>query len=370
MRNFSLGLLGLALGCPAALGQEVTEFGKTAAGEKVELIKLRNTRGMEVNLISLGATVQRWDVDVRLKDKDKRRVNIVLGFPDVAGYESAENQYFGCTTGRVAGRIAKGRFTLDGKEYKLAVNNGEHHLHGGVKRSLDKVVWKAEPKKGKNQAVLFRYTSPDGEEGYPGNLKVEVLYTLTEDNELRIDYTASTDKATPINLTNHSYFNLSGAGSETVLDHELLVYGNQFVPTEDDLIPIGKIVPVRETPVDFTESTRLGDRNPEYVKKPYKGLDHTFVLGKREKEPTPAAKLRSPVTELVLRVATNQPALQLYAGNHLKNQKGVDGKIYMQHSAVCLETQHIPDAINQPAFPSVVLRPGETYRFTCIYKVE
>lgn len=370
MRTAFLSLLTWALCSTPLLAQGIDKsvFGKTAGGEEVTKYRLTNSKGAAVDLISLGATVQRWDVPT----KGKEAVNIVLGFPDVAGYQSEDNQYFGCTTGRVAGRIAKGRFTLEGKEYKLAINNGDHHLHGGTKRSLEKVVWQAKTPRDTapgEVSLLFTYVSPDGEEGYPGKLTMTVQYTLTDKNELRIDYTATTDKATPINLTNHSYFNLAGAGADTALDHELQVFGDQYVPTADDLIPTGKIESVKGTPVDFTKSAKLAERNVAFTKRPFKGLDHTFVLSKREKEATPAAILKHPASGRKLEVLTNQPALQLYTGNHLKNQKGVDGKIYKQHSAVCLETQQIPDAINQPAFPSVVLRPGETYRHTCIYRV-
>jgi len=367
MRN-ALCLCLFALLPALGRAQDPAVFGTTKNGVKVERFELRNAQGTKVDLISLGATVQRWEV----MGKDKKPLNIVCGFSDVAGYESDGNQYFGCTTGRVAGRIANGRFSIDGKEYKVAVNNGKHHLHGGVKSSLDKVVWKGAYTKDKagNPGVRFNYTSPDGDEGYPGNLKMEVLYTLNDKNELRIDYDATTDKATPINLTNHSYFNLAGSGADTVLDHELKVEGNQYVPTDDELIPTGKIESVKGTPVDFTKSTKLGDRIGAFTKGPFKGYDHTFVLSKRGKAPTLAATLRHPASGRVLKVLTNQPALQLYTGNHLKSQKGTDGAIYKQHSAICLETQYIPDAINQPSFPSVVLRPGEAFRFTCIYRVE
>jgi aldose 1-epimerase len=345
---------------------EIYDFGKTSEGEKVQQYKLSNAT-CTVHLITLGATVQEWHV----RGKGKEKVNIVLGFPNAPRYESEDNQFFGCTTGRVAGRIALGKFTLEGKEYKLAINNGRHHLHGGVKRSLDKVVWKAKYQRDKesNPGVHFSYTSPDGEEGYPGNLKSEVHYVLTKKNELRIEYTATTDKATPINLTNHSYFNLAGAGAETVLDHELEVEAEQYVPTDDELIPTGKLAAVKGTPLDFRKSTRLGERFADLAKGPFKGYDHTLVLSKREKTPTLAAVLKHPPSGRWLKVFTNQPALQVYTGNFLKGQKAVDGKIYKQHSAVCLETQHIPDSINQPAFPSVVLRPGETYRYTCVYAV-
>lgn len=347
---------------------EIFNFGKSRSGDMVKRYQISNSKGTVIQLITLGATVQRWEV----QGKDKEKVNIVLGFDDAAGYETDANQYFGCTTGRVAGRIANGQFTVDGKDYKVAINNGKHHLHGGVKQSLDKVIWKAEYKRDKagSPGVLFSYTSPDGEEGYPGNLKIDVLYTLNDKNELRIDYTATTDKATPINLTNHSYFNLAGAGADTVLDHELKVEGDQYAPTTDDLIPTGKLESVKGTPIDFTKTKKLGDAVAPFVKEPFMGVDHTILLSKRGKEPTLAATLRHPASGRVLTVSSNQPALQVYTGNFLKSQKGADGKTYKQHSAVCLETQHVPDAVHHPAFPNTILRPGETYRYTCIYRVE
>lgn len=356
----------LAFVAPSISGGEIAKsvFGKTSGGETVHRYVLKNDAGTEVHLITLGAAVQKW-----LVPDGGKTINIVLGFDDVAGYEGKGNQYFGCTTGRVAGRIAKGRFALDGKEYKLAINNGPNHLHGGTKRSLEKVVWAAETVPDKNQ-VIFRYTSPDGEEGYPGNLKMEVAYTLYPKIAMfGIEYRATTDKATPINLTNHSYFNLNGAGTGTILDHKLKIYGDRYVPTDDDLIPTGKLLPVKGTPVDFTKATRIGNRIDAYTKGPFKGYDHTFVLQPLKKGDTSrqAAVLTRGDGKALLRVHTDQPAVQLYTGNHLFGQQGADGKTFPQHSAICLETQGIPDAINQKAFPSVVLRPGETYRHMCSY---
>ncbi|MFO0965509.1 MAG: aldose epimerase family protein [Gemmataceae bacterium] len=368
MRHPGFALLLLAVAARPVAAQatpEIYDFGKTPAGDKVKRFRLSNDKGTVVHLITLGAAIQRWDI----KGKDGKTVNLVLGFDDAAGYQSDANAYFGCTTGRVAGRIANATFDLDGKTYKLAVNNGKHHLHGGVKRSLDKVLWEGEYKRGKDGSpgVLFTYTSPDGEEGYPGKLKVEVHYTLNKKNELRIDYTATTDKATPINLTNHSYFNLAGAGADTVLDHELTVDAEWYAATDDELIPTGKLARVEKTPLDFSKATKLGDRIDAYTKGPFKGYDHTFLLSDRKREATFAGRLTHPPTGRTLTVSTTEPALQVYTANYLKNQKGADGKMYKQHSAVCLETQHVPDAVHHPAFPSTILRPGETYRQTCVY---
>jgi aldose 1-epimerase len=341
-------------------------FGKTSDGTEVDLLILKNDKGMLAKIMSLGATL----VELHIPDKNGKVTNVVLGFDSVADYQSDKNQYFGCTTGRVCNRIGKGRFTLDGKEYKLAVNNGPNHLHGGTKRSLDKVVWEwaaVKPDPNKDSVVWFEYASPDGEEGYPGNLKVKVTYTLTRKNELRIDYEATTDKSTPVNLTNHSYFNLSGHGSETVLDHELEIAADSYTPTDDTLIPTGKIAPVKGTPLDFTKSARIGARIDALVKTAALGYDHNFVLKKRAKEPTFAGRLKDPKSGRVMTVLTTQPGIQVYTGNFLKGQKGKDGKTYAQRSAICLETQHFPDSVNQPSFPSIILRPGETYRQTTIY---
>lgn len=339
------------------------DFGKTADGTPVEVYTLKNANGMVVKIMTLGATV----TEIHVPDKKGNLADVVLGFDSVAGYQSDANQYFGCTTGRVANRIAKGKFTLDGKEYKLAVNNDPNHLHGGSKRSLDKVVWKAEKvKTDAGPGVRFTYVSPDGEEGYPGKLDLATTYVLTDKNELRIDYAATTDKATPVNLCNHSYFNLAGAGAPTVVDHELMVAADKVTPTDDTLIPTGKIAPVADTPLDFTKPTKIGARIEQLTKTPNIGYDHNYVLTKQDVK-TPAAKLRDPSSGRTLTVYTDQPGLQVYSGNFLKGQKGKGGKVYAHRSALCLETQHFPDAVNQPGFPSIVLKPGQTYKHTCIY---
>lgn len=339
-------------------------FGKTAEGTEVEAYTLTSKGGVKARVMTLGATL----TELLVPDKAGKTVNVVLGFDDVAGYESDRNQHFGCTTGRVANRIAKGRFTLDGKEYKLAINNGPNHLHGGTKRSLAKVLWKAESlTKNDLAGVRFTYTSPDGEEGYPGKLDVTVTYTLSDKNELGIEYQAVTDKATPVNLTNHTYFNLAGAGANTVLDHELTVAAIRYTPVDDTLIPTGKIASVAGTPLDFTRPTRLGARIEELVKTATLGYDHNLVLDKRGQEPTGAVRLRDPGSGRVLTVLTTHPGIQVYSGNFLKGQQGKDGKTYKPRSALCLETQHFPDSVNQPDFPSVILRPGQTYRHTTIF---
>jgi len=336
-------------------------FGKTADGTEVQVFTLKNASGVVAKVMTLGATL----VELQVPDKAGKAVNVVLGFDDAAGYLSDRNQHFGCTTGRVCNRIAKGQFTLDGVEYKLAINDGPNHLHGGTKRNLGKVVWTAAPIA--SEAVRFSYKSPAGEEGYPGNLDLTVTYTLTAKNELRIDYTATTDKATPVNLTNHTYFNLAGAGAPTALDHELTLAADSYTPTDSTLIPTGKIEPVKGTPLDFTATHKIGERIDALLKTPAKGYDHNFVLRKREVEPTFAAKLREPASGRTLTVLTTQPGIQVYSGNFLKGQSGKDGKTYAPRCAMCLETQHFPDAVHQPAFPSIILRPGATYRQSCVW---
>jgi aldose 1-epimerase len=350
-----------------AVAAEVTgpvSFGKTADGADVQTFTLKNKNGVLAKVMTLGATV----VELHVPDKAGKLANVVLGFDSLAGYQSKLNQHFGCTTGRVCNRIAKGRFTLDGVEYKLAINNGPNHLHGGVKRSLDKVVWNGEVVKSPADAVVkMTYKSPDGEEGFPGNLDLTVTFTLTDKNEFTIAYLATTDKATPVNLTNHSYFNLAGAGSPTVLDHELTLAADSYTPTDNTLIPTGKIETVKGTPLDFTTVHKIGERMPDLLKTPVKGYDHNFVLSKRGPAPTFAARLRDPSSGRTMTVLTTQPGIQVYSGIGLNGQKGQGGKSYASQSAVCLETQHFPDSVNQPAFPSVVLQPGQTYQQSCVW---
>jgi len=276
---------------------------------------------------------------------------------------------FGCTTGRVANRIAKGKFTLEGKTYQLAINNGLNHLHGGVKRNLGAVVWDAETiETDQGPAVRFKYNSPDGEEGYPGNLDVMVDYILADNNALIILYAATTDKPTPVNLTNHAYFNLSGHGSETILDHEIMILASNYTPTDDTLIPTGEIAPVQKTPLDLRYPVRVGDRIDALEKTPAGGFDHNFVIDKANPTAlTTCAKLRDPKSGRVMTVHTTEPGIQFYSGNFLNGQEGKDGKKYAKRSALCLETQHFPDSVNHDNFPSIILRPGETYRQKTIY---
>ncbi|GAB5406210.1 MAG: galactose mutarotase [Aureliella sp.] len=337
-------------------------FGKTSTGESVEIYTLTNDNHIVAKVMTLGATL----VELHTPDRDGKMADIVFGFDDVAGYESDGNAYFGCTAGRVANRIAKGKFTLDGKEYSLAVNNEPNHLHGGTQRSLDKVVWTAQPFENKTaQGVTFSYTSPDGEEGYPGNLKIEVTYSLpNKRNVLDIRYSATTDQATPINVTNHAYFNLAGHGSPTIHDHILRVNADSYTPVDETLIPTGEIAPVAGTPLDFRKPRKIGARIEKLASTAALGYDHNFVLNAPE-EKTPlnfAAMLYVKSSGRRIRISTSEPGIQFYSGNFLDGVKGKQGKTYAHQSGLCLETQHFPDSINQPQFPSVVLKPGETFK--------
>ena len=319
---------------------------------------ISNARGMTAKLFSLGATLAELHVPDRLARLD----DVVLGFDDMEGYRTGANQHFGCTTGRFANRIRYGKFSLDGVEYQLAINNGHNHLHGGVSRSLDKIVWSGEQLSDR-LGVRFSYESPAGEEMYPGTLSMIVTYTLGEDNSLRIDYEARTDQSTIINLTNHSYFNLSGHGEPSILDHELKIDADRYTPVDGENIPTGKLAAVAGTPFDFRVRHRIGDQIAEAGG----GYDHNFVLNGEAGTLRQIAEVYDPKSRRVMRVSTDQPGVQLYTGNGLSGQTGKKGKAYHRHSAFCLETQNFPDAPNRPNFPSAVLRPGEVYRHVCAY---
>jgi aldose 1-epimerase len=329
----------------------------------VELYTLTNSRGMKVKIITYGGII----TELYAPDTAGKMADVVLGCDDLKAYQ-ANTSYFGCITGRVANRIAKGKFTLDGKDYKLAINNPPNTLHGGVK-GFDKVIWKAKPIDSKDGAALeLTYRSPDGEEGYPGNLDVTVTYTLTDQNELKIDYTAKTDKATPVNLTNHSYFNLAGHAAGTILDHELLLDADKYTPTDDTLIPTGEIKPVKGTPFDFTAQTRIGAHIKE-VKADPSGYDLNYVLKGGGKKLARAARVQDRTTGRLMEVWTTEPGVQFYTGNFLDGtQKGKGGATYPKHAAFCLEAQHFPDSVNQKEFPPVILQPGETYTQTTVYR--
>ncbi|MDA1014371.1 MAG: galactose mutarotase [Planctomycetota bacterium] len=350
-----------------AIAVEPRSFGKTKDGKAAKLYTVKNKNGMIAKFTDRGATL----VELHVPDKNGKLADVVLGFDDVSGYESEGNQYFGCTAGRVANRIAKGKFSVGGKEYSVAVNNEPNALHGGVKRSFDKVMWNAMPfaKRG-GSGIQFRYVSPDGEEGYPGTLKVEVIYTLDDSNSLTISYHATTDQATPVNLTHHSYFNLSGAGTDTVLDHVLTLNCKSYTPTDDTLIPSGKIAPVRGTELDFTKAEVIGKRIKSLIETAALGYDHNFVIDQEKPASglTTAATVYDPTSGRVMTVMTTEPGIQFYSGNFLFGQKGKGGKEYKKRSALCLETQHYPDSVNQPSFPSTILKPGDKYTHKCVYR--
>lgn len=359
-----MALALMVAGFASGAAPQAEPFGKTADGVPVEVFTLTNKNGVKARVMTRGATL----IELQVPDKKGELADVVLGWDDVAGYESDGNQYFGCTTGRVANRIAKGKFTLLNKEYQVAVNNEPNALHGGVKRSLDKVVWKAEPfETHRGQGVKFRYTSPHEEEGYPGKLAMEVTYELTADNEVRIEYSATTDRPTPVNLTNHSYFNLAGAGSPTVLDHEVTIHAEKYTPTDDTLIPTGKIEPVKGTPLDFTTPHTLKERIAQLDKTAAIGYDHNFVLNGEAGTLREIARVKEPTSGRVMTVKTTEPGVQLYCGNFLKGQKAKGGKTYAHRSALCLETQHFPDSVNHPDFPTTILKAGEKYSHICVY---
>jgi len=338
-------------------------FGKTSDGVAVEQYTLTNTNGMTAKIITFGAILTELDVP----DRDGKQGDVVLGFDNLKDY-LAGHPFFGATVGRVANRIAKGEFTLGGKKYKLAVNNGPNSLHGGQK-GFDKVVWKAEPKTlPDGAAVTLTYVSKDGEEGYPGNLTVTVVYTLANNNALRIDYKATTDQATPVNLTNHTYFNLTGPKSGDILDHEIMIAADKYTPADDTLIPTGEIKPVKGTPLDFTKPHRIGERIDQLKGDPV-GYDHNFVLNSGGKELTLAARVNEPKTGRIMEMYTTEPGVQFYTGNFLNGkEKGRGGVVYKKHWGFCLEAQHFPDSLHHENFPSIILKPGETYKQTTIYK--
>lgn len=341
-------------------------FGKTDVGVATTLHTVTNENGTTIALLDYGATLQ----SVRLRDRKGDFTDVVFGFDDVAGYQSDANGYFGCTVGRYANRIASGRFELDGTRYQLATNNDPNHLHGGGKRSFDKVVWKAKRlASAEGEGIVFSYISVDEEEGYPGNVSACVRYTLTPDDRIVIEYSASTDAPTIINLTNHSYFNLSGAGSRTINDHILTIDADYYTPVDATLIPTGEIRAVAGTPFDFRKPRAIGERVEELGKAKGAGYDHNFVLRPlaADQQERRAARLHDPASGRTLEVWTDQPGVQFYGGNFLGGQAGKRGQTYAFRSGCCLETQLFPDSPNKPDWPSPVLRPGQDYRHTCVY---
>lgn len=357
----------VSVSLPAQGGSvEVQPYGTTADGQAVEEYILTNANGMEVRIITYGGII----TAIRVPDRDGELANVTLGFDNLSDYET-RNPYFGNITGRYANRIANATFTLDDTEYTLAANNGPNSLHGG-NVGFDKRVWNATSIEGDGEVgVELSYVSPDGEEGYPGNLDVTVIYTLTDDNEIRMDYTATTDAPTVVNLTNHAYFNLEGEGTGSIYDHILMINADRYTPVDETLIPTGELAPVDGTPFDFQVPKAIGpgQRSSHEQIVLGRGYDHNFVLSRDDTSMMLAARVYEPDSGRILEVWTTEPGIQFYAGNFLDGTLiGPSGHLYRQSDGFALETQHFPDSPNQPDFPSTVLRPGETYQTTTIYR--
>lgn len=345
---------------------EKQDFGTTPDGEQVELYTLKNANGMEVNIMTYGGII----TSLKAPDKNDQYEDVVLGFDSLSQY-TKKNPYFGAIIGRYGNRIAKGKFSLEGEEYVLKTNDGENHLHGGEK-GFDKVVWSATPG-ADNKSLKLQYTSEDMEEGYPGNLETTVTYTLNDDNSLDVEYEATTDKTTIVNLTQHSYFNLSGNFQQTILDHELEINADEYLPIDPTFIPTGELKDVAGTPFDFREAKTIGkdlsaeDKN-EQLRRGL-GYDHCWVLNEQDSGMRFAASAYHPETGRMLEIYTDEPGIQFYSGNFLDGTlpaKG--GGTYAKRTGFCLETQHYPDSPNQEGFPSVVLKPGETYSTKTSFK--
>ncbi len=369
-----MGVLTLACLTQACATKETSEvknepkkqaYGKMPNGADVDLYTLTNANGMQAGIITYGGTV----VSLTAPDRNGKYADVVLGMDDLAGYRKA-TAFFGALIGRYGNRIGHAQFTLDGQTYKLPANDNGNTLHGGPD-GFDKHVWTAVPGAGPDgQTLELTYLSKDGEMGFPGNLTAKVVYTLTPKNELKIDYTATTDKPTVVNLTNHSYFNLAGQGEGDVLGHEVMINADRFTPVDAGLIPTGELKPVAGTPFDFTKPTAIGARieaNDEQIKFG-KGYDHNWVLNKTGNDLTKAAEVNEPKTGRVMEVWTTEPALQFYTGNFLDGTLTGKGKTYPRRGAFCMETQHYPDSPNKPAFPTTELKPGATYHTTTLYR--
>ncbi|MQA85315.1 MAG: galactose-1-epimerase [Streptosporangiales bacterium] len=348
---------------------ESEPFGTTPEGTEVERYTLVNARGMKVRILTYGGIVQ----SIEVPDRRGRFTNVALGFATLDDYVERNSPYFGAIIGRYANRIGGASFTLDGEEYTLAANDGENSLHGGLK-GFDKRVWDATPVPPSDRGVGLElaYASPDGEEGYPGTLTVGVVYTLTNTNRLRIDYRASTDAPTVVNLTNHSYFNLQGEGTSSILDHLMQIDARHYTPVDETLIPTGEIAPVAGTPLDFTAPHPIGERIRDNFEQLVigRGYGHNWVLKRRDdKRLARAARVSDPESGRVLEIFTTEPGMQFYSGNFLDGTLiGTGGKMYRQGDGFALETQHFPDSPNHPDFPSTVLRPGEKFRSTTVYQ--
>ena len=341
-----------------------TETSTLVGGKPVEVFTLTNAAGAEVKAMTFGGIITSW----RVPDRRGQLADIVLGYDDPAQYVKDNSPYFGAIVGRYGNRIAKARFTLDGRTYPLAANNGVNHLHGGV-QGFDKVLWQGEALRG-GTGVAFTRTSADGEEGYPGTLKARVTYTLTDKNELVVAYEATADKPTVVNLTQHTYFNLAGQGTGNILGHVLRINADRYTPVDETLIPTGELAPVDKTPFDFRQPTAIGARiQSEHPQIQFgRGYDHNWVLARSGAGLSLAADVYEPTSGRTLQVRTTEPGVQFYAGNFLDGTiTGKGGRVYQQRSGFCLETQHFPDSPNQPTFPSTTLRPGETYRSRTVF---
>jgi aldose 1-epimerase len=373
LQTLAAGLIAITLaGCADMPDTNKTstvvrdDFGKTPDGQPVEIYTLANAKGTQARILTYGGIVQ----SLKVPDKNGNYADVVLGFDNLQGYID-KSPYFGALIGRYGNRIGGAKFTLEGQTYTLATNNNGNTLHGGLK-GFDKVVWAAEPSLSVDGPVLtLTYLSKDGEEGFPGNLKVTAIYTLTESNVLRIEFTATTDKPTVVNLTHHSYFNLAGQGNGKILGHIMCINADNTTPVDAGLIPTGEIKPVDGTPFDFRTPTPIGERinNPDTVLQYGPGYDHNWVVNNPAGQFGLQARVVEPVSGRTLEVWSDQPGLQFYAGNFLDGTiTGKEGKVYTHRSAFCLEPQHFPDSPNKPNFPSVELKPGETYRCVIAYK--
>ena len=345
------------------------EFGQTKDGQKVYLYTLTNTNKLVAKITNYGAIL----TELHLPDNKGKLEDVVLGFDKLEDYFAAKRYYFGAVVGRVANRIEDAQFTLDGQQYNLNANAPPHHIHGGNK-GFDKVVWEAEPINSvRGPALKLTYLSVDGEEGYPGNLAVTVIYTLTNKNELKLEMTATSDKPTPVNLVNHSYWNLAGHGSGNILGQYLTINADRYTPSNEKRIPTGEIKSVRDTPYDFTQSRLIGEginQLRKTLKQNYRGgYDLNYVLNGEWEKMKLAATLYEPRSGRMMKLYTNQPGMQFYSGNIRKREiEGKGGVVYKNHQGLCLETQHFPNSVNQPSFPSTILRPGQTYRHIMIHK--
>jgi aldose 1-epimerase len=356
----TLAALGLCL-LPVQAQIKKAPFG-SVDGQNVDIFTLTSSKGIEARITNYGGIV----VSLKTPDKSGQSADIVQGFDDLKGYLQDE-PYFGALIGRYANRIGKARFTLDGKEYKLAANDGQNSLHGG-RKGFDKRVWTPVVK---GSSLELTYVSKDGEEGYPGTLTAKVVYTLSPNGDLKIEYSATTDKDTVLNLSNHTYFNLKGQGNGDILDHELTLYASRYTPVDAGLIPTGELRPVKGTPFDFLTTHKIGERieGSDEQLKLGKGYDHNWVLDAKSGVLAKAAVVHEATSGRVLEVWTTQPGVQFYTGNFLDGTlKGKDGKTYPRRAALCLETQHFPDSPNQPKFPSAVLKPGQTFHATTVWK--